>query len=400
MNQRLIGVGLLLLACDPSRGDTLRDTATSNTQTIVDVDQTRVKRQTIGNCWSYAFAGWAESLATTAGRTDLNISESYWNYWHWYRQIANDSSTHLEIDTSGEFGKMYWLGRERGLMEEADFISTEAETECSFQQRSALTTLNISLESGALSTAAARRDLVLVRRELNRAFELETNVVAQLDLVFGEDGAKTFEDGADNQGTKILRTAGVPAQFSDPSGVVATTLAGAFEAWNQTRYSSDPRDQREFQKRIQRALHRKVPVIVSWFVDFNAEYAYGKFEGIPAVPGRQGYHMTVVEDYEAINVPGYGSLKAGELETRPEALAAALSDEASMVKLRVKNSWGTTRGETSSVPGFPGYLDLYFSYLNGPIKECRVIGGVVNTSDCPKEVVPLESMIIPQSFLE
>lgn len=37
--------------------------AAANTEEIVDVDHSRVKRQSIGNCWLYATASWAESLA-------------------------------------------------------------------------------------------------------------------------------------------------------------------------------------------------------------------------------------------------------------------------------------------------------------------------------------------------
>ena len=41
---------------------------------IVDIDNSRVKRQSIGNCWLYATASWAESLAKQVpGATELNM---------------------------------------------------------------------------------------------------------------------------------------------------------------------------------------------------------------------------------------------------------------------------------------------------------------------------------------
>lgn len=80
----------------------------------------------------------------------------------------------------------------------------------------------------------------------------------------------------------------------------------------------------EIVTRVQRALQDRQPVIISWYVDFAALDAQGRFFAPPAQPGRQGGHMTVLEDYQINEVPGFGTLKAGTLETRPEALAAAL----------------------------------------------------------------------------
>ena len=52
----------------------------ASTDAITDVNHSRVKRQSIGNCWIYAAASWAESLAKSASPSgsELNMSESYW----------------------------------------------------------------------------------------------------------------------------------------------------------------------------------------------------------------------------------------------------------------------------------------------------------------------------------
>ncbi|MGQ0507165.1 MAG: hypothetical protein ACT4TC_17795, partial [Myxococcaceae bacterium] len=99
--------------------------------------------------------------------------------------------------------------------------------------------------------------------------------------------------------------------------------------------------------------------------DFNALTPQGQVLAPPATPGPQGGHLVVLEDYEIDNVPGFGTLPAGTLETRPQALLAALSPTATMKFIRIKNSWGT-----SKLPNYPGYHDLYFPYLDGPIQQC------------------------------
>src|SRR4051812_13145998 len=53
----------------------------ASTDPIVDIDSSHVKRQSIGNCWIYATASWAESLVKQAEGTEPNMSESYWTYW-------------------------------------------------------------------------------------------------------------------------------------------------------------------------------------------------------------------------------------------------------------------------------------------------------------------------------
>ena len=47
-----------------------------------------VKQQTINNCWIYSAASWMESLSAITTEEELNVSESYWAYWHWYHQLA------------------------------------------------------------------------------------------------------------------------------------------------------------------------------------------------------------------------------------------------------------------------------------------------------------------------
>ena len=109
-----------------------------------------------------------------------------------------------------------------------------------------------------------------------------------------------------------------------------------------------------------------------WFVDFAAMGADKAFRAPPTVPGRQGGHMTVLEDYEIDNVPGFGTLKAGiDFTNDPKALAAALDSKATVRFFRVKNSWGADLAPQGAADDFKGFHDLFMEYLNGPLKECK-----------------------------
>jgi hypothetical protein len=139
-------------------------------------------------------------------------------------------------------------------------------------------------------------------------------------------------------------------------------------AWSEWEYPKNPAEHRAFQIRIQRALHARQPVVISWFIDFAALNGRGELRAPPTRPGRQGGHVTVLEDYQINDVPGFGTLKAGSPEARPDALAAALNPAAKVEFFRTKNSWGSSAGPA---PEFSGYLDLYVAYLDGPVKKCE-----------------------------
>lgn len=79
--------------------------------------------------------------------------------------------------------------------------------------------------------------------------------------------------------------------------------------------------------------------------------------------------MVVLEDYQVSNVPGFGTLKAGEVVTDPAALKAALDPAATIDFIRVKNSWGSSFGPPENSE-LPGYHDLYYPYLTGMIPRC------------------------------
>src|SRR5882724_6873820 len=109
------------------------DGSGSSSDDITSVDESAVKRQSIGNCWLYATASWLEALNKAATNQEKNTSESWLTYWHWYEQLAN-GRVFGEISTGGSYGTAANLIARYGITLEKDFIKTEAEAEMSARQ--------------------------------------------------------------------------------------------------------------------------------------------------------------------------------------------------------------------------------------------------------------------------
>lgn len=74
-------VALPSIACSSAAEDSATP-ETDDGNEIVNVAQTEVERQAIGNCRLYAHASWAESMHKTATGEDFDVSQSYWTCWH------------------------------------------------------------------------------------------------------------------------------------------------------------------------------------------------------------------------------------------------------------------------------------------------------------------------------
>jgi hypothetical protein len=390
-----------------------REAATgSGDDEIVDVPQTDVERQSIGNCWIYAHASWAESMHKRATGEDFDVSQSYWTYWHWFDQITVASGP--TITTGGNWQTANGIVRKYGLVEERAFVASDSDGEQSTRQASALAAMNESLARGALSSKAVRRDRALVRRELDRAWGLPADVTASLDRVFGTDVSRTFTRAsalADAAGTAVQRAQDFVVAYPSGPGRPATSraLTDAMSEWRQVYYASGA-DRRAFQIRVQRAMHDAQPVIVTWFVDFNAlesrdNERRGSFSLLTLNelgPGRQGGHMTVLEDYQAKLADGR-VLEAGKTldPANPEdktLLDASLLATTELEFFRVKNSWGAARPDRPFSPGMPGYHDLHLDYLDGPVKKCVERDGATDTTSCPSVTTPLQNVVLPPNY--
>ncbi len=374
----------------------------ASTDDITQVNHSKVKRQSIGNCWLYATTSWLEALNKIATGNEANVSESYFTFWHWFDQIAN-GGTSTEVSTGGSYGVAAELINRYGLMLEKNFIATEAEAEMSSRQASALSAINTSLKSGALSTPEARRDRAKVLAELEKAWQLTDNVKRDLHYTFGTSVTRTIDKSYLTRRTptslRIMRAKDFAAKVKDLATGEWKTRTGQF-AWQEVDFPSTSTQRRAFMKRVQKALHDGQPVIISWFVDFNALDSKSTFSleelARRGGPGHQGGHMTVLHDYQVSNVPGFGTLKAG-VQATPEQLEAALADTATIDFLRIKNSWGAYRPDRWNDAVLPGYHDLTAGYLNGPVKKCSEKNGTTDTTNC-YDHTPLWEVVLPAGY--
>jgi len=387
----------------------------SSTDDVTDVAHTDVERQSIGNCWIYAHASWIESMNLSATGTKFDASQSYWTYWHWYEQIINESVG--EIETGGFFYEANDIIMARGLMPEAKFIPDDAIAEMSSRQSAALSTMNRELKDGRLKDFAARSNRTLVRQVLDEAWGLSSTIKGQLTKAFGKDGAKTLQNGGTTYATGIIAPSNFKVRYterlSDPDAptVKNTTLDVAIDEWSVANYPTTTSSRRSFQIRVQKALHDRQPVVITWDVDFNAmegsdPVLKGSFNLTTLTragrPGRQGGHMTVLEDYQ-VDTQEFGTLAAGTTldpnnPADAEKLEAALLPGSTVKFFRIKNSWGALRDDRASAPGFPGYHDLYMDYLNGPINWCPDASDPKTTASCTGRTNPWDSVVLPPGY--
>ena len=218
---------------------------------------------------------------------------------------------------------------------------------------------------GRLATAE-RRTPQNIREVLNEAFDLAPDVRADLETTFGADAPRP-----------LTQDRAVPPRFITPwvfqvtsrspgSAATSSTLDAVIPQWEEAYVYGDESSSRGPLRRLQKALHDSLPALVTWHVDFASSLNDGAFRRRPTSKTDRwdGSHMTVVEDYQANNVPNFGTLAAGTTLSDPQALASVLVDQSSVSFLRIKNSWGF-RPSPSGSEDLKGYYDLYADYLFG-----------------------------------
>lgn len=328
---------------------------------IVDVANSRVKNQSIGNCWLYASVGWVESLHLRATGEELNLSETYLTYWDWYEKLTKTSATPPEsIATGGFFSGATRLMNTYGLLDEGAFIPGEATVDLSAAQDKAEGVINDSLKTGVLRTD---RSPATVRKELNRAFGLQPEIVKQLDATFGAAAPRSL--GAVPAGFALRKTSDliVAQKRASSTSVTKVSLRDEIMRWRESTKPTDRAQLRGYLRRVQKALHDAQPVLIVWNVDWESrDRVSGTFPKMQPSAKIDGVHMTVLEDYQAAYVPNYGTLPAGVTVTDANVLKAALADQVEIPFFRIKNSWGNT-ADPSGSGAFKGYADLYGNYL-------------------------------------
>lgn len=354
---------------------------------VVNIPNTSAKKQAIGNCWLFATNGLVESLRKQETGEEWDLSEAYLTYWDWYERLmgAECASTVLGADGKIETGADGLpagrkLVAKYGLMSEADFVADPDGT----REQRALDVLSRRLSGGdpKLIAAVAKHDGEAIRVALDEAWLLSGKTRITLEHAFGKDGTaslKACKAAGDTWCDSILDGDSAKVRLLGRSVTVNAALA----SYQPHPYPEDldPAKVREWERVMQRALHGGAPAYIAWWVDGAAmnggvfddkDTAEGEYrdESQSFLDGKAGGHASLVVDYGASNVPGFGQLAVGEEETRSAALTAALDDAATVDVLRLKNSWGTDPGKTVSQFGAAGYVDLTRAYYRTPNTLC------------------------------
>lgn len=359
----LVSITLLLGSC----GDGALNEQRQQQLKTVDIPDTEAKWQSIGNCWLYAGIGWLEALTLRDG-THSNYSESFLTYHYFAEQLRYATMASDKIHTGGSWFSFSQLVFNHGLMHEGDFIPGEAHSTFSDRQQQAKTMINEFLaerENRARLVNAWGQDKEdLITQLLDTAFGVKLSDVQQLVL-----DPRTIE-------------------VNDARGQVVT-VAEELAAWRPygdyafyppyqpgmplPSYRGGPTsDQDQFIRYAMAQLNQGQPVVMRWFVDFNAMDDNGIFSLETLAQrgkGKQGYHLTVIEDY----VVTYRDPYTGEVRDTPEGeVSPDLKEHARRYgKLKyfvVKNSWGgAEREDRASYTRFgkKGYSRLEASYLLG-----------------------------------
>lgn len=336
-----------------------QESPTDSSVTVTTVSHTPVKRQSIGNCWLYAHATWLESMIKASDGQVVNISETYWTYWDLYNKLLEKRPIpEDELNTGGSWSRSTQILKSYGWVSEEAFIAKESNAQMSEAQKCAQDYIMREGKDGGRLADLEKRTPELVREELHKAFSC--------------DGRFEFDiDAAYEQRNTVEKT-----KLRDPHTGIERSLKDWLGRWRMSSISTDSwgayegkkmfseKDIAAFKKveqRIKKALNDHYPVVVSFFVSFNAPDPDGLFNlqtlGEKGSLGDTGGHLLVLHDYVVDDVEEFGQLGEGDLE--PELKDLALTGN--MRYVVAKNSWGEDRTDRPWLKN--GYTRLSWDYL-------------------------------------
>jgi len=328
---------------------------TESSLNTVNIPNTQIKWQSIGNCWLYAAMGWAEALVLRSTGVEENYSETYLTYRHFQLQLAEGYSIPSEISTGGSWIRSTSLATRFGLMREVDFIPQEVNKTKSMVQSRAESFINNKLKNVEYANTlkatkyGSRERQAMVEALLDEAFGVKIAEVASKAIMPSDIMIKTVDGKTSN-------------------------LASEYSRWEAVSYGSY--NSKELLQRLKRAMNAHEPAAISWFVDFNALDNKGIFsketldkKGM----GSQGYHQTVLEDYVVSGVnPLTGeafSVLEGEATAEEKELAYKYGNIDYFI---IKNSWGgddRLDRDSYTVGGKKGFHRLNADYIFGQLDE-------------------------------
>lgn len=359
----LLSLSLLasLHGCGQNPRELSRERGSKSELDVTFVDHSSVKRQSIGNCWLYAHATWLESMFKSMGR-EVNVSESYWTYWDFYEKLSRHeeiADTESELNTSGSWWLASFLSNKYGWVEEKDFIGPEADFPMSDAQLCAQSYINGAIKEGGALAPGIERTPELLKVELNKAFSCNGRLTVDMDATFAKRHLAE-ETLLKNKKTAQERTLAQWLSVWTEVGHPSFTIWDQYEGKKLPSPSTLARlDQLGL--RIRRALNDHQPVVLTFFVSFNAPNAKGLFNLKTLSElgdyGTTGGHIVVLHDYTVKNVPGVGSIGEGDLDEPTKALAL----QGELDYLIAKNSWGSHRPDRPWIGN--GYSRFSWDYL-------------------------------------
>ncbi|RZA27290.1 MAG: hypothetical protein EOP10_00650 [Proteobacteria bacterium] len=327
---------------------------------VTSVAHSPVKRQSIGNCWLYAQSTWLESMLKTTTGANVNVSETYWTYWDMYHKLLrNQPIPEEELNTGGTWGLSKSIILEYGWVKEDDFIPEEKNKMMSESQACAEDyILAQGREGGTLF--AQERTPELLRAELDKAFSCNGKYKFDMNAAFA-NRQKAEDTQLIDVKTKQERSLKDWLSRWTEASVATTNSWGPYEG-KKIPTESEVGAYKQIEQRIKKALNDHQPVVLSWFVSFNAANKTGLFNISSLADkgelGSSGGHMIVLYDYTVKNVPNKGSLGEGDLSEADKALAL----QGDLDYLVVKNSWGADRPDRPWLRD--GYSRLSWDYLS------------------------------------
>lgn len=336
-----------------------REAAQDSSPSVTSVDHTPVKRQSIGNCWLYAQATWLESMIKASDGRDVNVSETYWTYWDLYDKLLKKQPIpEDELNTGGSWLRSWGIIKTYGWVNEEDFIAKEADAKMSDAQKCAQDYILREGKDGGSLSDLDKRAPDFLRQELDKAFSCNGRFTFDMDAAYAKR----------NKAQETL--------IRDPRTNETRTLLDWLGRWRPITIIGDhwgayegkkmfpENDVAEFKKialRIKKALNDHYPVVISFFVSFNAPNPDGFFNlqtlAEAGSLGKDGGHMLVLYDYAVDNVKDFGTIGEGDLS--PELKKAALNGDIRYVV--AKNSWGEDRDDRPWLKD--GYSRLTWDYL-------------------------------------
>jgi hypothetical protein len=383
--------GLLTLAAVPSGLGACRsseDPVAGSNVDLTSINKTAARQQSINNCWLYATAAWTESLHLRVSKEKLDVSEAYWSYFYWFDQLTDhrfSPNRSRKIEATGTWGSAAEILRQRGWMNETDFLPQDGGAVYPARQKTAYEAF------GAWAAGdAGTLDRASIIAALNRAWDLSPEVAQKLQAAFGATYERTLlspdvklEVGGVHAPREIVIGSGdgdpVPSitiedLIGDPApeyGASEGQRVGPY-AWSQVLADGDfATGGHALLIRAQRALNQNLPLFIGWWAEEDALIAAsGRYEihaGQKLGATAYGHASLIVDDQ--VDAPGFGVLPVGVPETRPDALAATLLPQANIQFFRIKNSWwgwDVLDGGTAPLADGPGYNDIAVDYLRSP----------------------------------